>query len=53
MAILSSENSVRAAGPGHPQLVQKLIARIEREGPITFADFMESALYDSEFGYYQ
>jgi SAM-dependent MidA family methyltransferase len=52
MAILSSENSVRAAGLGHPQLVQKLIARIEREGPITFADFMESALYDSEFGYY-
>jgi len=52
MAILSSENSVRAAVPGHPQLVQKLIARIEREGPITFADFMESALYDSEFGYY-
>ena len=52
MAILSSENSVRAAELGHPQLVQKLIARIEREGPITFADFMESALYDSEFGYY-
>jgi SAM-dependent MidA family methyltransferase len=52
MAILSSENSVSAAGLGHPQLVQKLIARIEREGPITFADFMESALYDSEFGYY-
>ena len=52
MAILSSEHSVRAAALGHPQLVQKLIARIEREGPITFADFMESALYDSEFGYY-
>src|SRR5207253_1663101 len=52
MAMLSSENSVRAAGLGHPQLAQKLIARIEREGPITFADFMESALYDPEFGYY-
>jgi len=52
MAILSSEDSVRAAGLGHPQLVQKLIARIEREGPITFANFMESALYDPEFGYY-
>jgi len=52
MAILSSEHSVRAAALGHPQLVQKLIARIEREGPITFADFMESALYDPEFGYY-
>src|SRR5207245_9647905 len=52
MAILSSENKVKAAGLGHPQLVQKLITRIEREGPITFADFMESALYDPEFGYY-
>ncbi|MEP6600362.1 MAG: SAM-dependent methyltransferase [Nitrospirota bacterium] len=43
---------MRAAALGHTQLVQKLIARIEREGPIPFADFMESALYDPEFGYY-
>ncbi|HEY3197582.1 MAG TPA: SAM-dependent methyltransferase [Nitrospirales bacterium] len=41
-----------AAELGHPELVQKLIARIEREGPISFADFMEMALYDPEFGYY-
>jgi SAM-dependent MidA family methyltransferase len=37
---------------GHPGLVQKLVARIEREGPIPFAAFMEAALYDPEFGYY-
>jgi SAM-dependent MidA family methyltransferase len=33
-------------------LLSPLIARIQREGPITFADFMESALYDPEHGYY-
>jgi len=37
---------------GHPELVQKLIARMEREGPLSFANFMEMALYDPEFGYY-
>jgi SAM-dependent MidA family methyltransferase len=37
---------------GHPGLVQKLVARIEREGPLSFAAFMEAALYDPDFGYY-
>jgi len=37
---------------GHPGLVQKLVARLEREGPLSFAAFMEAALYDPEFGYY-
>ncbi len=37
---------------GHPGLVDKLAARIKRAGPLSFADFMEAALYDSEFGYY-
>ena len=37
---------------GHPGLVQKLVARIERGGPISFAAFMEAALYDPDFGYY-
>jgi SAM-dependent MidA family methyltransferase len=37
---------------GHSGLVSKLVARIEGEGPITFADFMEAALYDPDFGYY-
>jgi len=33
-------------------LEQKLIERIERDGPITFRDFMQAALYDAEHGYY-
>ena len=37
---------------GHPGLVQKLVAHVERKGPISFAAFMEAALYDPEFGYY-
>jgi SAM-dependent MidA family methyltransferase len=34
------------------ELEQKLIARIDSEGPITFRDFMRAALYDAELGYY-
>ena len=37
---------------GHPGLVAKLVARIKQDGPLSFADFMEAALYDPEFGYY-
>ena len=33
-------------------LTQRLLHRIESEGPITFAEFMRSALYDSAGGYY-
>jgi SAM-dependent MidA family methyltransferase len=33
-------------------LLAKLIARIQREGPLSFASFMESALYDAEHGFY-
>ncbi|HKP10794.1 MAG TPA: SAM-dependent methyltransferase [Blastocatellia bacterium] len=33
-------------------LERKLIERISRDGPLTFRDFMEAALYDAEFGYY-
>lgn len=33
-------------------LLSKIIARIKQEGPLTFADFMELALYDTEAGYY-
>jgi SAM-dependent MidA family methyltransferase len=33
-------------------LVQELRARIEREGPITFRDFMQAALYHPRYGYY-
>ena len=37
---------------GHPGLVGKLVARITQDGPLSFADFMEAALYNPEFGYY-
>lgn len=37
---------------GHPELVDRLVTRIRRDGPLSFADFMEAALYDPEFGYY-
>nr|BBH94209.1 SAM-dependent methyltransferase [Thermogemmatispora argillosa] len=33
-------------------LEQKLIARIEREGPLPFAEYMRAALYDPQGGYY-
>jgi SAM-dependent MidA family methyltransferase len=38
----------RQEGP----LVEKLAARIRREGPILFSEFMDAALYDPEHGYY-
>lgn len=34
------------------ELEQRLIERINRDGPITFRDFMQAALYDPELGYY-
>ena len=33
-------------------LTQHLRSRIQREGPISFRDFMEEALYNPDFGYY-
>ncbi|MBI2724276.1 MAG: SAM-dependent methyltransferase [Chloroflexi bacterium] len=33
-------------------LAEKLITRIRSDGPITFADLMEAALFDPEAGYY-
>ena len=33
-------------------LARRLRERIRREGPISFADFMEAALYDPDDGYY-
>jgi SAM-dependent MidA family methyltransferase len=35
-----------------PALVSQLVAEIERGGPMTFARFMEVALYDPDRGYY-
>lgn len=37
---------------GDPQLVELIRSEIERGGPITFARFMELALYEPEHGYY-
>jgi SAM-dependent MidA family methyltransferase len=34
------------------QLQDILIARIDREGPMTFRNFMDAALYDRDHGYY-
>ncbi|HLG65246.1 MAG TPA: SAM-dependent methyltransferase [Ktedonosporobacter sp.] len=33
-------------------LQQLIIERIQREGPITFAEYMRMALYDPQYGYY-
>lgn len=33
-------------------LERKILERIEAEGAMTFHDFMQAALYDEEFGYY-
>ena len=37
---------------GHSQLIQKLVEEISVHGPLTFACFMEHALYDIDYGYY-
>lgn len=43
---------VRAIG-SEPELVERLRAEIARDGPITFARFMERALYEPGLGYYR
>ena len=40
------------ADAGDPALVERIRAEIERDGPITFARFMQRALYEAELGYY-
>jgi SAM-dependent MidA family methyltransferase len=40
-----------SSDPGF-SLVERLRARIRREGPISFRDWMEAALYDERDGYY-
>lgn len=34
------------------ELERRLVEQIQREGPVTFRDFMQAALYDPELGYY-
>jgi SAM-dependent MidA family methyltransferase len=38
--------------PGNDDLIAKIRQRIRMDGRITFAAFMEMALYDPEYGYY-
>jgi len=38
--------------PGREPLAQRLRRRIRETGPITFADFMDAALYDPDAGFY-
>jgi SAM-dependent MidA family methyltransferase len=45
----------RGAAPtqlGHPQLIAAIVEEIRKSGPISFARFMELALYHPLFGYY-
>ena len=35
------------------ELIEIIKGRIQRSGPITFANFMELALYEQEYGYYR
>jgi SAM-dependent MidA family methyltransferase len=37
---------------GKPELIEKLRTRISKEGPLSFADFMQEALYAPDLGYY-
>lgn len=38
--------------PQSTELERRIIEQIQREGPITFRDFMQAALYDPDLGYY-
>ena len=38
--------------PRSTELEKRLIERVSRDGPMTFRDFMQIALYDADLGYY-
>ena len=50
--VKSKPQSTGATGGGDAALVEFIRARIERDGPVTFAWFMEQALYHPAHGYY-
>src|SRR5437763_15863808 len=54
MASPGSESASIGARAPEPSmsLAARLAERIRRSGPITFADFMQTALYDPEDGFY-
>src|SRR5262249_50750524 len=49
---LASQSGAMSSQPGR-SLRERLRERIEREGPITFRDWMQAALYDPVEGYYR
>ncbi len=49
----SRSNSKRSARPSEALLARRVRAEIRRDGPLSFARFMERALYDPEHGYYE
>ncbi|MCI0568423.1 MAG: SAM-dependent methyltransferase [Acidobacteria bacterium] len=50
---MNSLPTLPAPGEGsEPQLLEELRLRILRDGPLTFAEYMELALYHSQWGYY-
>lgn len=49
---MSSISSVRQKDTSNSRLISRIVERIRAGGPITFAEFMEFALYDKEDGYY-
>ena len=46
------KSELRITEPGKPALVKKVLAEIQNAGKVSFARFMEMALYDTEGGYY-
>src|SRR3954469_15536753 len=46
------QNRTMAAGGNSRSLSVRLCERIKREGPITFHDWMQAALYNPDGGYY-
>jgi SAM-dependent MidA family methyltransferase len=46
------KSDIRITEQGKPALVNKILAEIQNAGKVTFARFMEMALYDTEGGYY-
>lgn len=49
---MSVEHWALKAQTGNPDLVRLIRAEIEKRGPVSFAWFMEQALYHPEHGYY-
>jgi SAM-dependent MidA family methyltransferase len=54
MGRTDTESGAGAAHPdGHSPLEARLVARIGREGLVSYESFVETVLYDAEHGYYK